>query len=614
MRSSAPHRSASASGVRRSDPHAALQRPPLPGATLRKPSRELLGGVRRGSADSRPVGVRSASAGPPLRNPSPTPTGVHRYGLGGGPVLRQASATPGPAPRRASPTPPVGLRKAIIANGHTLGARASPRRSGRESGHTTERGDSQPIRSPRRTDGLSGRSGESGGEAARLQRELESLRQQLERARRQEASARQDVDRERARRRQLEETLRATEARHRDTPTDAMSQHISEHVSLAWEDITVDRDKVLGEGGFGTVYLGDYQATEVAVKERRSDVRLSREEDAEWRGEVRIMARLRHPNVLMLLGAVLEADRLAAIVTEYCESGTLQEVLREKMAAAEQVTWVRKLGWAAQIAKGMAFLHHRSVFHRDLKSANIFVSGDTMKIADFGLSRTRRSLLEGLSSETFNKPVRQPRAKGRMPAAPVRRQKKNEGIQGTFAFIAPEIWAERPFSERADVYSFGVLLLEMIALDIPFERDDTEDCSWRIMKGFARPRVLEMVAGCPIPECVRQAMQHCMRYRLEDRPLFPRVVHMLHESIHLVGDEIASWPSPEHDSWIATSLDDWDTAVPDPLVEEVPEGPGVQQLVGRNSRQRRVSPSPQMPRRGDVGTSPSPPPRTGNAR
>ena len=166
---------------------------------------------------------------------------------------------------------------------------------------------------------------------------------------------------------------------------------------IDFEDLTVDKTSVLGSGGFGTVYLGDYQATDVAVKIHRADKEWTEDELDVWKREVKIMTLLRHPNILMLLGAVFEKERLA-IITEYCDEGTLQQMLFRKSSKQTPVTWERKLHWLMQVAKGMAFLHYKRIFHRDLKSANVFVTGDTMKIADFGLSKLGKGHDERLAS------------------------------------------------------------------------------------------------------------------------------------------------------------------------------------------------------------------------
>eukprot|EP00755_Sulcionema_specki_P012905 Sspe_Gene.52591::Locus_29131_Transcript_1_1_Confidence_1.000_Length_868::g.52591::m.52591 len=113
-------------------------------------------------------------------------------------------------------------------------------------------------------------------------------------------------------------------------------------------DLEIDMGTVLGKGGFGVVYLGSYQATEVAVKMMFAD-RVDTDDINEWKREVSIMTRLRHPNILMLLGAVFE-ERKFAIVTEYCNKGTLRKVVREVAKGARlEVTWGRKLDWLHQV-------------------------------------------------------------------------------------------------------------------------------------------------------------------------------------------------------------------------------------------------------------------------
>jgi len=438
-------------------------------------------------------------------------------------------------------------------------------------------------------------------EAQAARAEMEKDRVQLERARREVQVARAEAEKERVRRRTLEEQLNSR----RHQPHDAMSMHIAEHLSINPADLVVHRDTVIGEGGFGKVYLGDYQATDVAVKEHSE----AQSELQEVRREIRIMARLRHPNILMLVGAVFDStDREMAIITEYCEHGTLQEHLRHIKDADRQLLWGKKLDWAAQVARGMAFLHKKCVFHRDLKAANIFVTGDTMKVADFGLSRTHSSL-QGQSSELFESPsnTRPQGPRTRMPSPTTRRTRKKkirgeergEAITGTFAFIAPEIWAERSFCEQSDVYSFGVLLVEMMALDVPFERDTREDLSWRIMRGNARPLVCEFIGGQPVPEVYRAITSECLQYRASDRPLFPHVVHCLRDAHSECGEDLAPWPEPEHDPWERWPPEQWPPEDPDPLTEEV-DDPGCAPYGPSPRVSRRKSPSRMNP----PGTSP----------
>eukprot|EP01061_Rhynchopus_euleeides_P030202 TRINITY_DN5024_c0_g1_i1.p2 TRINITY_DN5024_c0_g1~~TRINITY_DN5024_c0_g1_i1.p2 ORF type:complete len:398 (+),score=174.64 TRINITY_DN5024_c0_g1_i1:2-1195(+) len=324
---------------------------------------------------------------------------------------------------------------------------------------------------------------------------------------------------------------------HRDLLT-GISKSLVENFGIEPEDLKIDTSIVLGTGGFGTVYIGDYQATEVAVKVHNTERSWSPSEIQEWKREVSIMTKLRHPNILMLLGAVFYKTKLA-IVTELCEKGTLLRLLQSQKSEGAEVTWGRKVEWMRQIAKGMAFLHHKRIFHRDLKAANVFVTGDTMKIADFGLSRIRKDLLQGLRADSMGKDlsslgrVAPPKRGGRKDSAHVDHHehlvtnKENSRIQGTFAFIAPEIWSETPYSEKADVYSFGVLQTELLAVSMPFAHDVREELSWRIMVGKTFVKVLETVGGQAVPLPLQDVQRACLSFSPETRPYFTEVVSQL---------------------------------------------------------------------------------------
>eukprot|EP01063_Lacrimia_lanifica_P036411 TRINITY_DN7219_c0_g4_i1.p1 TRINITY_DN7219_c0_g4~~TRINITY_DN7219_c0_g4_i1.p1 ORF type:complete len:575 (+),score=184.22 TRINITY_DN7219_c0_g4_i1:101-1726(+) len=331
---------------------------------------------------------------------------------------------------------------------------------------------------------------------------------------------------------------------------------------IVFSDLKIDRDAILGSGGFGTVYKGDYQATDVAVKVHRSDKDWSEEELVVWRREVKIMSMLRHPNVLMLLGAVFEKSKLA-IITEFCESGTLQELFLRMMQGGEKLSWARKMKWMMQIAKGMAFLHHKRIFHRDLKSANVFVTSDCMKIADFGLSKISHHAPEAsqngrASKAETNDSHRPPQSKG------------TSLIQGTFAFMAPEVWAEESYTEACDVYSFGVLMTELMAGDIPFERDFEDDCSWRIMTYRSRPKVLKEVGGQAVPPGTMYIQTLCLS-KPKVRPTFTELVALFRKEMEKPYSQLdAPFPDAQFDPWVGVSCHDWPSDKPDPLSESEP--------------------------------------------
>eukprot|EP01065_Artemidia_motanka_P043954 TRINITY_DN6185_c6_g1_i1.p1 TRINITY_DN6185_c6_g1~~TRINITY_DN6185_c6_g1_i1.p1 ORF type:complete len:771 (+),score=239.28 TRINITY_DN6185_c6_g1_i1:203-2314(+) len=361
-----------------------------------------------------------------------------------------------------------------------------------------------------------------------------------------------------------------------------VKKYILDNFGIHPEDLVVNSDKVLGTGSFGKVIRGDYQATEVAVKVQRTEKQLTQNEIDEWKKEVKIMTRLRHPNVLMLLGACFEEGRLM-IITELCDQGTLRQYLRKHKQRQTPFHYGQKVDWCIQISKGMAYLHHKRIHHRDLKPANIFVSCGMMKVADFGLSKLRRAthreppqdfartgnrdssrnswapsqfrdsfaLPSNMSPRLLRGRIERDAVTGdrlRVTADGRRAPASNSeaSIPGTFAFIAPEVWQEEPFTDASDVYSFGVTCIEIFTYHVPFDEDTGADCSWRIMTGRSRPQLPRELRGCVIPDGIRSIVTSCVDFDKDCRSCFVDVVKRLRaerEKEYIRKRE----PAPPHD-------------------------------------------------------------------
>nr|XP_023929755.1 serine/threonine-protein kinase CTR1-like [Quercus suber] len=160
----------------------------------------------------------------------------------------------------------------------------------------------------------------------------------------------------------------------------------------------------------------------------------------EFLGEVAIMKRLHHPNIVLFMGAVTQPPNFS-IVTEYLSRGSLYNLLR--MPATRVILDERRrLNMAYDVAKGMNYLHQLKppIVHRDLKSPNLLVDASyTVKVCDFGLSRLKANTF--LSSKT---------------------------AAGTPEWMAPEVLRNEPSNEKSDVYSFGVILWELVTLQQPW--------------------------------------------------------------------------------------------------------------------------------------------------
>ncbi|KAK7378753.1 hypothetical protein VNO80_04200 [Phaseolus coccineus] len=232
---------------------------------------------------------------------------------------------------------------------------------------------------------------------------------------------------------------------HRDTQTRLLiSSKPSREFSLDMEDLDIPwTDLVLkgriGSGSFGTVHQAEWNGSEVAVK-ILLEQDFAGERFQEFLREVAIMKNLRHPNIVLLMGAVTKPPNLS-IVTEYLSRGSLFRLLH-KPGATEMLDERRRISMAYDVAKGMNYLHKRNppIVHRDLKSPNLLVDKKyTVKVSDFGLSR--------LKANTFL---------------------SSKSAAGTPEWMAPEVLRDEPSNEKSDVYSFGVILWELATLQQPW--------------------------------------------------------------------------------------------------------------------------------------------------
>ncbi|XP_050122677.1 serine/threonine-protein kinase CTR1-like isoform X3 [Malus sylvestris] len=209
------------------------------------------------------------------------------------------------------------------------------------------------------------------------------------------------------------------------------------NLDIPWSDLVI-KEKI-GAGSFGTVQRADWHGSDVAVK-ILMEQDLHEEHFKEFLSEVTIMKDLRHPNIVLFMGAVTKPPNLS-IVTEYLSRGSLFMLL-QKPGAREALDENSRLKMAHDVAKGMNYLHRHKppIVHHDLKSPNLLVDKHyTVKVCDFGLSRSKAS--------TFLSP---------------------KSAAGTAEWMAPEVMRNEPSNEKSDVYSFGVILWELATLQRPW--------------------------------------------------------------------------------------------------------------------------------------------------
>jgi alpha-tubulin suppressor-like RCC1 family protein/tRNA A-37 threonylcarbamoyl transferase component Bud32 len=287
-------------------------------------------------------------------------------------------------------------------------------------------------------------------------REIVMQREELEIQRR-----KLEIEEQKLAKRLREVEQQAKELQMKQLNTDQMLYQIS-YNELQFE-------KKLGEGTFGKVYQGSWNGVEVAIKKLKQ---FSESDIDDAKKEVELLVKLRSPNVVLFMGMCFEHPNYC-IVTEFMGGGDLYNLLHKKNVS---LTPKQLKQFAVDIASGLAYLHQMRpmIVHRDLKSLNILLDLDLSraKIADFGLSK----MLQDSSKMTSN--------------------------VGTPIWMAPEVMEGKEYTEKADVYSFGLILYEMVMRKIPFQDMNYIQLGMEVVKG-KRPSLIE----CP-PAWAR-IIRHC---------------------------------------------------------------------------------------------------------
>jgi len=305
-----------------------------------------------------------------------------------------------------------------------------------------------------------------------------------------------------------------------DPPATRWTSTSAELWPITYQELTFL--KQIGEGSFGRVYMARWRETTVAVKVLHRQTGDHQDDDLPLdpcpsagspdpilhalQKEAGIMASVRHPNVISYLGVCPEP---ACIVTEYCSKGSLTDVLRRGRASnahAAALDWPRRLNMAMDAAKGMLHLHlcDPPIIHRDLKSPNLLVDKHwKLKVCDFNLSRVMEESVV-LSSMVASNP----------------------------RWLAPEILAGLPYTVAADVYSFGVIMWELLTWEVPWSQQNTWQVHAMVTVEKLRPDLPGNIGGTPggtfggISDYL-SLMSDCWAQSPEDRPDFESVIGRL---------------------------------------------------------------------------------------
>lgn len=264
---------------------------------------------------------------------------------------------------------------------------------------------------------------------------------------------------------------------------------LDEEIQL--KDLTFPENDYLGRGAFGEVKKAYWRKCLVAVKFLKKTLETQEDQIIPFVEEFNLLKNLRHPNILLYIGGCISGPE-HFLVTEYCENGNLFEFLHGPRPNVLDIK--HRLQMALEIAKGVNYLHsfNPPILHRDLKSLNILLNKNLeVKIADFGWARLRNPHMTRL--------------------------------RGTFQWMAPEVILKDSYTEKADVYSFGIILWEFWSIDPPYKDIVAKDVANNVKKDRNyRPKVpLDM------PKEISELMQKCWDYDPAKRPTYLEIINYI---------------------------------------------------------------------------------------
>jgi serine/threonine protein kinase len=260
------------------------------------------------------------------------------------------------------------------------------------------------------------------------------------------------------------------------------------------------RGKQVGSGCTAQVYKGTWRDKVVAIKvidikmctsKPRDQIMLSR--------EVSVLAKINHENCVAFYG-ISFSQRPLQIVSEFCEGGTVFDLCHSDV----DITWLQQHKMICDVAHAMRYLHNLQpqIIHRDLKSLNLLLSKPVevetdvpfVKVTDFGFSRIK-DMEQDWGKMTKN--------------------------MGTCHWMAPEVVNGTRYDEKADVYSFAIVIYEIICLTVPFGDLEPEEAARRTARG-QRPSMEEVPPDCPAP--LSKLMESCWAHAAANRPSFERIL------------------------------------------------------------------------------------------
>ncbi|KAI4318569.1 hypothetical protein MLD38_032254 [Melastoma candidum] len=282
------------------------------------------------------------------------------------------------------------------------------------------------------------------------------------------------------------------------------SQLDTEHVTIpndgadVWEldPRCLNLETKVASGSYGDLFKGTYCSQEVAIKVLKPE-RVNSDLQKEFAQEVYIMRKVRHKNVVQFIGACTKGPSLC-IVTEFMSGGSVYDYLHKQRGVFKLPALLKV---AIDVSKGMDYLHQNNIIHRDLKAANLLMDeNEVVKVADFGVARVKTQ--SGvMTAET-----------------------------GTYRWMAPEVIEHKPYDHKADVFSFGVVLWELLTGKLPYEHLTPLQAAVGVVQKGLRPTIPKNTH----PK-LAELLEKCWQQDPALRPDFPEVLATLQQITKEVG-------------------------------------------------------------------------------
>ncbi|XP_062186444.1 serine/threonine-protein kinase STY17-like isoform X4 [Phragmites australis] len=246
-------------------------------------------------------------------------------------------------------------------------------------------------------------------------------------------------------------------------------------------------EQKLASGSFGDLYHGTYWSQDVAIKVVKPE-QVSVDMLREFAQEVYIMKKVRHKNVVQFIGACTRPPILC-IVKEFMHRGSIFDFLYNRRGNFQLQDVLRI---ASDVSKGMNYLHQINIIHRDLKTANLLMDDQVVKVADFGVARVKDQ--SGvMTAET-----------------------------GTYRWMAPEVIEHLPYDHRADVFSFGIVLWELLTGKLPYQDMTPLQAAVAVVQKDLRPNI-----PADTHPMLVNLLQKCWQKDPALRPTFAEILDIL---------------------------------------------------------------------------------------